>query len=87
MCVYMRACVCVSSTPDEDHVSKVLVFLIVMCLRIGEYISLELFRSVSLTSCCSLIPLLPLCKVAVSTSVLEWHRASCYPIVKYNRTG
>ena len=27
-----------------------------MCRRIGEYISLELFDFVNLTSCCSLIP-------------------------------
>ena len=33
-------------TPDGDLVSKALVFFIFfMCRRIGEYISLELFRS------------------------------------------
>ena len=47
-----------SSTPDEDHVSKAFVFLVVLYVRrIGEYISLKLYYFVSLTSRCSLIPL------------------------------
>ena len=48
---------CLSSTPDEDHESKALVFLIVLDMllcRSGEYISLELFYFVILTSSCSL---------------------------------
>ena len=36
--------------------SKALVFLIIMCRRIGEYISLELFCFVNLISSCSLTP-------------------------------
>ena len=45
-------------TPDGDLVSKALVFFIFfMCRRIGEYISLELFCFVNLTSSCSFIPL------------------------------
>ena len=48
-----------SSTPGEDHVSKARVFLIVLYVSSYikcEYISLELFCFVNLTSSCSLIP-------------------------------
>ena len=45
-------------TPDEDSLSKALVFnqLLLVFRRIGKYISLELFFFVTLTSSCSLIP-------------------------------
>ena len=43
-------------TPEEDQGSKALVFFILcVCRRVGEYVSLELFCFVSLTSSCSLI--------------------------------
>ena len=43
-------------TPDKDFQSKALVFC-----RIVEYISLDLFHFVNLTSSCSLIPWIPNC--------------------------
>ena len=45
-----------SSDTRRRQVSKALVFYISLCRRIGEYISLELFCFVSLTSSCLLIP-------------------------------
>ena len=86
-----------SFTLDEDYVSKALMFLIVlyvsswfspmcfqlffMCHHIGEYISLELFCFVILTSSCSLISkacLLVFCTyLAADTRRLQrFHQAS-----------
>ena len=61
----------------EDQRSKALVFFIFfVCLRVGEYVSLDLLCFVNFTSICSLIPLItPLCVECVQYSgvqTIEW---------------
>ena len=67
-------------TPEEDQRSKALVFFIFFVYRVGEYVSLELFCFVNLTSSCLLIhPILYLeVNSSSTTAVVIFARGICF---------